>query len=288
MAEDSDRIRQRIEDIQDIPTLPTVVNQILLATQSPSTNASDVGNMISEDIALTGKVLKLVNSSFYGFPQQIKTITYAIVILGFNKVKNIVLSASVFDAIDRKTKDDRFDVVEFWKHALGTAIASRVTARNLTSMEIEEAFIAGLIHDIGKVILSNYLTEECITVLDTIEQKDILFLEAEEETIGFGHDRIGLWLMDKWKLPQPFQEAVRCHHLPLKARGNKEYTYVVHVGDIIARSLNIGSGGDQKIPVMEKKVWKELGFSLKIMDRVMEETMSELSRAKEFLDMIES
>lgn len=288
MAEDSDRIRQKIEDIQDIPTLPTVVNQILLATQSPSTNASDVGNMISEDIALTGKVLKLVNSSFYGFPQQIKTITYAIVILGFNKVKNIVLSASVFDAIDRKTKDKRFDIVEFWKHALGTAIASRVAARNLTSMEIEEAFIAGLIHDIGKVILSNYLTEECVSVLDEIEKKDILFMEAEDEVIGFGHDRIGLWLMDKWKLPQPFQEAVLCHHTPLKARGNKEYTYVVHVGDIVARSLDIGNGGDQKIPAMEKKVWKELGFSLKIMDRVMEETMNELSRAKEFLDMIES
>jgi HD-like signal output (HDOD) protein len=132
MAIDSAEARKKIEAVDDLPTLHTVAKEIVTTANSPKTSATDVGALINRDTALTSKVLKLVNSSFYGFPQQIKSISHAIVILGFNKVKNIVLTASIFD-LTRSMSDNRLDVRSFWEHSLGTAIASQAATTSARS-----------------------------------------------------------------------------------------------------------------------------------------------------------
>lgn len=279
-------LRSRIEAIEELPTLPAVVTQILQATKSMSTNANDVGDLISADQSLTIKVLKLVNSPFYGFPQKIKTITHAIVILGFSKVKNIVLAASVF-GMAKQQQNSTFNICALWEHALTTGIVCRQIAIHRNSgIDIEEMFVAGLLHDLGKVIMISNLPDICKAISEEVKKKDCLFLEAENSLFDFGHDKIGVWLSEKWNLNPALVEGIRCHHNPLAARGDKEIAYTVHAGDIIARALDIGNGGDNKIPKLNPKVAAELGLTAESLDKIMGDVIIEIDKAKDFFDLI--
>jgi HD-like signal output (HDOD) protein len=205
---DSLDVRTRIEAIEELPTLPVVVTQILQATKSMATNANDVGDLISADQSLTVKVLKLVNSPFYGFPQKIKTITHAIVILGFSKVKNIVLAASVFGMV-KQPKNSTVSLCDLWEHALTTGIVCRQIAKHRNSgIDIEEMFVAGLLHDLGKVIIICNLPDICTAVSEKVREKDCLFYEAENEVLNFAHDKIGVWLGEKWNLNPALIEGI--------------------------------------------------------------------------------
>ena len=283
---DSFDVRSRIEAIEELPTLPVVVTQILQATKSMATNANDVGDLISSDQALTIKVLKLVNSPFYGFPQKIKTITHAIVILGFSKVKNIVLAASVF-GMSKQPKNSTVNMCELWEHALTVGIVSRQIAKNRNSgIDIEEMFVAGLLHDLGKVILVCNLPDICTAISENVRENDCLFYESENAILDFGHDKMGVWLSEKWNLNPAIVEGIKCHHNPTTARGDKEIAYTIHAADVIARALGIGNGGDNKIPKLDAKVAQELGLTVEFIDKLMEEVLIEVDKAKDFFDLI--
>lgn len=285
---DSLDVRTRIEAIEELPTLPVVVTQILQATKSMATNANDVGDLISSDQSLTVKVLKLVNSPFYGFPQKIKTITHAIVILGFSKVKNIVLAASVFGMV-KQPKNSTVSLSDLWEHALTTGIVCRQIAKHRNSgIDIEEMFVAGLLHDLGKVIIICNLPDICTAVSENVREKDCLFYESENAVLNFAHDKIGVWLAEKWNLNPALIEGIKCHHDPLSARGDKEIAFTVHAGDIIARALDIGNGGDNKIPKLNSKVAEELGLNVQAIDKIMAEVLIEVEKAKDFFDLINS
>jgi len=285
---DSFDVRNRIEAIEELPTLPVVVTQILQATKSMATNANDVGDLISSDQSLTVKVLKLVNSPFYGFPQKIKTITHAIVILGFSKVKNIVLAASVFGMV-KQPKNSTVSLTDLWEHALTTGIVCRQIAKYRNSgVDIEEMFVAGLLHDLGKVIIICNLPDICTAVSENVRKRDCLFYEAENEILNFSHDKVGVWLAEKWNLNPALIEGIKCHHDPLAARGDKEIAFTVHAGNVIARALDIGSGGDNKIPILNAKVAEELGLNVPAIDKIMGEVLIEIEKAKDFFDLIHS
>ena len=153
MVIDSELLRKRVERLEGLPTLPSVANSLISLTNSPQTSATEVGDLISKDQALTSRVLKLVNSAYYGFPKQITTVNHAVVILGFSRVKNIVLAASVF-GIRSQDQPQKFDALAFWRHCLGAAISARTLARELHRGEPEESFVCGLLHDIGKLVLA--------------------------------------------------------------------------------------------------------------------------------------
>jgi len=134
-----------IDDIGDLPTLPTVVTKITQMTSNPQTNAADVGKLIGTDPSLSSKILKLVNSAYYGFPRAINSVTKAIVLLGFNKVKNIALSASVVEAFKKTGKTSKFDFYQFWEHSVACGVAAEVVAKNLRPQVVDDAFVGGLL-----------------------------------------------------------------------------------------------------------------------------------------------
>jgi putative nucleotidyltransferase with HDIG domain len=287
MAIDSAKARERIENAEDLPTLPTVARQIVATANSPRTSATDVGALINRDQALTGKVLKLVNSAFYGFPQQIKTINHAIVILGFNKVKNVVLTASVFDLAAEGTRH-HLDVRRFWEHALGTAIAAQVVATQIgRGVAPDDAFVGGLLHDFGKVILDQFLPEEYGPVLDYARTDKTLLRAAEKEVLGFDHQQVGTWLAEKWKLPAELVTAIRYHNLPSSARDEREMAASVHVGDIVCRALGVGYPGDDSIPELNANVVELYKIDKAFLGRAVEGTADELKRAGDFFELIE-
>ncbi len=286
MALDSAKVRKKIESVDDLPTLPTVASQIIGMANSPMTNAADVGRMIEQDQALTAKVLKLVNSAFYGFPGQIKSIQHAVVIMGFNKVKNVVVTASVFD-MAKGRKSDRLDLARFWQHSLGTAVSAKVATKGLSSpLQPDDAFVGGLVHDIGKLILDQFLPEEYGPVLEAAQKRGCLILEAEKELLGFNHSRVGSWLAEKWQLPSTLQHAISQHHRPTHAREDRDMVAAIHLGDIFARALGVGNGGDNRIPAIQPGVWQQYGLTVSFLDESLEAIVDELKKAEDFFDLI--
>jgi putative nucleotidyltransferase with HDIG domain len=288
MVLDSAKARKKIESVSDLPTLPTVASHIIAMANSPKTNAADVGKMIEQDQALTAKVLKLVNSSFYGFPGQIKSIQHAVVILGFNKVKNVVMTASVFD-LSKGRKSLQIDIPKLWEHCLGTAIGARVVASSLGGgLQPDDAFVGGLIHDIGKLILDQFLTEDYMVVTEKVSADNCLIRSAEKEVLGFTHNTVGTWVAEKWRLPPNLLHSIQYHHRPDQARENREMVAAVHLGDILARSLGIGAAGDNRMPEIKTSVWQLYNLTAKFLDESIATMLVELKKAKEFFDLIES
>ncbi|NLW32928.1 MAG: HDOD domain-containing protein [Fibrobacter sp.] len=280
-------IQQSLLNISSLPTLPTVIESITRLLQNPKTSAEEIGKAITTDQALTAKVLKLVNSAFYGFPGRISTITHAIVILGFSTVKNIVLTASIFEAF--KSSDNAvcgFDLEQFWTHSIACGAASHALARIMGNKEKEECFIGGLIHDIGKLILYKYYPEEFSSVLTYANTEDILFYEGEKKFLDITHEEIGSYIAQRWKLPSKLQSSVKNHHNPLPVYDNYINTGIVHCADIFVRALDYGNGGDKKIPLLSENVWTDLELENRSLVSIFDTIQDEVEKATEFIYLI--
>jgi HD-like signal output (HDOD) protein len=281
-----ERVRKLVERVQGLPTLPSMLNNINQMILNPKTSAKEVAQVISSDPALTSKVLRVVNSSFYGFPNRITTITHAIVILGFNTIKSIVLSSTIFDVFRRTVKPGDFDRTEFWKHSIGCGAAAKVIGRRLNYPMLEELFIAGLLHDVGKIVLDQFIPDKFVEVLNLVRSRDILVVEAEAQILGATHADVGAWLFEKWNLSKGLVETTRCHHNPALASDSPKFAEIIHVSDILVRAIRFGNGGDNKIPALHEGAWKSLGLQEAEMDDLLSQTAQEIEKAMIFLDFI--
>ncbi|MCD8351632.1 MAG: HDOD domain-containing protein [Planctomycetaceae bacterium] len=288
MALDAERLRATIEMVTDLPTLPVVVARITNQIANPSTNAADIGRLIERDQALTSKVLRLVNSAYYGFPKQIKSIQHAVVILGFNKVKTIVITASVFGAFKADSATG-IDLRHFWQHSLGVAIASKVTAEQIGVGHVaEDAFIGGLLHDIGKVVMDQYQPNIYSPIVKYANDKGILLLEAEREVMGLDHTTVGKWVMERWRLPASIVNMVGDHHSPNNTTERRELVTAIHLGDIFARALGIGNGGDNRMPTIDPGIASAHNIDAAFFDTALERIIEEVGKASDFFRLITS
>lgn len=286
MSIDSAALRAAIESADDLPTLPTVVERINARIANPSTNAADIGKLIEQDQVLTSRVLRLVNSSYYGFPRQIKSIQHAVVILGFSKIKTLVLSASVFNLIKQRDRGG-LDVSRFWQHSLGAAIASKVVAETFAlGHGADDAFIGGLLHDIGKIILDQSQPALYAPVIRRAKEKGILLLESEDAVMGVTHSQVGEWVMEKWRFPPAIINMVGKHHIPTASTERREMVGSVHLGDILARALGIGSGGDDRIPAIDPTVATVHAVDAQFLETTVDRIYSEFNKAGEFFSLI--
>lgn len=277
-------IREALDNISFIPTLPTVISQLTSLLQNPKTSAEEIGKAITTDQALASKVLKLVNSAFYGFPGKISTITHAIVILGFSTIKNVVLTATIFDAFKRKSDlSIPFDIEQFWLHSVACGSAAQSIAKYIGFKEKEACFIAGLIHDLGKIILYQYLPLAFIEAFLDAEKNKQLFFESETQLFDITHQEIGAHLAEKWNLPLLLQNAIKHHHNPQPNDSYYTSTAIVHCADILVRALDIGDGGDKKIPCVSEHAWKFLGLDKLSLHSLFDAISEDIRRATIFV-----
>jgi HD-like signal output (HDOD) protein len=270
-----------VSHITTIPTLPTVVDRMSTLLRNPETSAEEIGRVITTDQALASKVLKLVNSAFYGFPGKISTITHAVVILGFATIKNIVLTASIFKALKRNEKGlTGFNLEEFWLHSIACGAAAKSLSRSCGFVNADEAFIAGLIHDLGKIVFCQYLPKEFHRILQVTEKKKILIYDSEKELFGVTHQEVGGILAKKWNLPSSLQHAIEFHHEPLKTRDHYLLTALVHCADILVRAMDFGNSGDNKIPLMSEQVWKTMKLSSRNLPAILADISEEFEKAR--------
>jgi HD-like signal output (HDOD) protein len=280
------KIKQTIENISNLPSHPIVIERITKLLANPRTSAEEIGKALTTDQALASKALKLVNSAFYGFPGRISTLSHAIVILGFSTIKNIVLTASIFDSFRGKGKNlEYFNLEKLWYHSIACGAASQFLAKMIGAPEKEECFIAGLIHDIGKIILCHYLPEDFESVIFNTRKNDVLFYESEKKLFDTSHDEIGGYLAQCWNLPKTLQNAVRYHHQPSPTHDFYQLSGIVHVADIFIRALDYGNGGDDKIPVVSEQVWKSLDLENISLVTIFDGIKTEIEKAAVFFSL---
>jgi putative nucleotidyltransferase with HDIG domain len=259
-----------------------IVDRVTELIEHPSTTARDIEAVVETDQALTAKLLCLVNSSFYGFSQRVKTVSRAVGVIGFEALRNLVFTTSVI-SLFKSEASDTFRPTEFWNHSIGTALAAKEIARRLGERQVEEFFVAGLVHDIGKLVHHEYLTESFLRAGALAAQQDILLLEAEREALHFTHDETGGLLLDHWRLPERLTAMVRYHHTPGRAPEYVREAAAVHLADILCRAKGLGSGGDNKIPLLDRRAWDCLGLAVGDLEHIMARMEQEFGPATAIL-----
>jgi putative nucleotidyltransferase with HDIG domain len=247
-------MRQRLRDIQSLPTLPPIVARLNQMVEDEDVTALQLGLVIEKDQVLTSKLLKMVNSSFFGFPQRISTVPNAIVLLGFNVIKTLIVSSSIFEVMQSSD-------VGLWEHSLGCATAAGILAKRLKIKNPEEVSTAGLIHDLGKIVIRSEIPEEYARIKEAVRNREIPMREAEIEFLGIGHGEIGGWLSQQWNLPARLVQAIEYHHHPEDAPEYREIAGIVHFSDTLIRAIGFGFGGDPWVPPLDRHAWKRLKFS---------------------------
>lgn len=262
MAMSAELLKRKVEDLSSLPTLPAFVTIITNMVDDDTSNAQEIGEIIQRDQVLSARILKLVNSPVYGFPRRISSVTHALVLLGFNVVKGLVLSTAVFTGLAKDTSG-------LWDHSLGTAILARHIGQELGVQDPEECMIAGLLHDLGKVILSHLALEDYVGVIRTAHERGCHVAEVEREVFGVDHTRIALWLALRWHLPERLTDALTHHHTPSRAKCSPRMAAIVHLADILARAQEYGEAGDGTMPALDQEAFASLELSDIQLERIM-------------------
>lgn len=254
MTSDKTAAKKRVQLIKNLPTLPGMIDQISKAVESKRFSVADVGKLISRDQVLSAKVLKLANSAFFGFSRKVGSLTQALVLLGFGVVKGLILTSSVFDLMKAKAEG-------LWMHSMGVATVSSIIAATLEMKDAEEVSLAGLLHDLGKVVLRAHMAEDMEAIGRLVEQEGMNTREAEFEVLGFTHAEVGLWLAESWKLPEDLAEPIQFHHEPGRAKDAPLVTSIVHLADILVRGYGYGDGGDPWVPPLDRAAVAHMGLT---------------------------
>jgi HD-like signal output (HDOD) protein len=250
----SEVIRQEME----LASLPDIFHQISESLKNPRSSAAYVAEVISKDVSLSAKLLKMVNTPFYGFPSEIDTLSRAVTIVGTNQLVNLALGVSVISAFEG-IPEKFFTLKDFWLHSVMCGIVARLVANRLGMEGDEKFFVAGLLHDIGRlIILRNHIIEATEVLRQaTVGRKGLV--EVERSVWGCTHADIGGRMLKHWRLPAFLEVLVHHHHTPAEASMVREAS-VVHVADFIAHALAMGSSGASLVPELNTNAWQLLGL----------------------------
>jgi putative nucleotidyltransferase with HDIG domain len=230
-------LKEKIQNIIHLPALPAVAMEVVSIIENPKTDVHTLSNLISKDQVLASKILKIANSPFYGYSKTISTLDFAIVILGFDTLKDAVLSVALISHLNKNVSKD-FDMNAFWNHSIATSIVARELARSLNyKAHMTEAFVGGLIHDIGLLVLNQYFRKEFEEVIAITRSENVTILEAERKILGSTHDEVGSWLAQRWNFPKGLIEIIKYHHNPDFAVLNKQLSVIVHFADVLAHRI---------------------------------------------------
>ena len=230
-------LREKVQNIIHLPALPTVAMEVISIIENPKTNVHTLSNLISKDQVLASKILKIANSPFYGYSKTISTLDFAIVILGFDTLKDAVLSVALISHLNKNVSKD-FDMTAFWNHSIATSIIARELTKHLDNKaHATEAFVGGLIHDLGILILNQYFRKEFELVIGIVNSGSATILEAERKVFGATHDEVGSWLGQRWNFPKGLTEIVRFHHNPTFAVMDKQLSAIIHFADVLAQRI---------------------------------------------------
>jgi len=248
------KVTEGIHKITQIATLPEITSKIIQVVEDPRSTARDLQSIIKHDVALSAKILKVVNSAFYGLPRQIGSVDRAIILLGLSTVKNIAIATSMAKLFSGREISKKFSMKDLWRHSLACGVFCKMLTQARGIENCDEIFVAGLINDIGIIVEKQIFPNELMQAIELAESKQIDLCEAEFEVLEADHQAFGTALASKWKFPHLFQLATGYHHHPLRTSGqHQEIAATVHLADVLAGQKQIGftihrSGCDPDVP----------------------------------------
>ncbi len=246
-----------------LPSLSPIFNQINEAISNPRSSATQVANIISKDSGLSARLLKIVNSAFYNFPSKIDTISRAVAIIGTKQLSTLALGTCVTSSF-KDIPSNIIDMRSFWEHSIACGIIARIISSYKNNTNTERFFLAGLIHDVGRLIIFKYLPAQAKEALLRARKTNSLLCKTEEEIIGFNHALMGGMLLKEWKLPVILENTIRQHHAPKACQTSLEPA-IIHLADIITNALGRGTSGERFVPPLDVKAWEDIGLSTGIL-----------------------
>ncbi len=264
-------ISDQLEEEIQLPSLPTIVVRLNQALNHPSCTATHIADIIAKDTGLTARLLRLVNSGLYNFPTTIDSIPRAVTIIGSRQLSELAMASAVVSTF-KDIPSELVDMTSFWKHSVACGIICRLLAGYRKNTNTESYFLAGLLHDIGRLILYLYFPAETRDLLIYAVHQPQLMHHLEQEYLGMDHGHIGALLIKRWQLPQILEEACRYHHEP-SASSQKTVAAMVHIADIICNALQLGGCGETYVPPLSPKAWDELGLSTSVITPVIQQTV---------------
>ena len=253
-------------DIHRLESLPAVVVEALDQLSRPDVNLRQVSEVISQDAVITARMMSIANSVYYRRGAAVHRLSDALVRLGIAMVKEVLLTASVIGIMDHGLSAYKLDRGQMFRHSLATAIGARILAQRINYPYREEAYIAGLLHDIGKLVFDRYLKERYTEVIEYTAVHEVSFVEAESRVLGYDHAQIGGLVIASWDLPARFVEAVATHHNPSGARDFPELAYIVHLANAFTLSLGLDVGGDGLMAMVDADAVTKLNLDLDQID----------------------
>ena len=268
-----EKFRWEVSRLRTLPTLPKLLERVVIALEDPEINFASVAELIEIDQSLTSQILRLANSAFYNAQGSVSSVSQALVMLGTAVTRSVILSTSVIDM------KDVAELPGFWEHSLGCAVAAGAIAKVTGRANPEEATAAGLLHDLGTVVLYKQLPDAFIHIVETAADTGRTFLEVEREELGTDHGEVAGWLVEKWRFPACLGEPITWHHAPSRARVARDATAIVHVANALVRALGYGSGGDRRLAPIDPTAWARLALTPDTLDAILERFDADLDHA---------
>jgi putative nucleotidyltransferase with HDIG domain len=243
-------------NVDDLPTIPAVVNKVLQLLDQPEVEVEEVADLMLTDQVMTARVMKLINSPVYKPSHPITSLKAALVYLGLRHIREVALTTSFISAFDETS--GAVEAATFWEHSFGVGMVSKIIAQKIGYEDLEKAYIAGIIHDIGEVVLDNYLHDEFHQVLESIKGKPVKLVDAEALRFGTTHCEIGLSVARSWNFPEVYCEVIAYHHSPAEAANDPVLCAIVNLADMFFSVRDFNYGGWVSFDLNEEPAWQIL------------------------------
>jgi len=273
--------------VRDIPTLPIIYQQLFQLMQDPEVSVPHVSDLMAQDQALSAKILHLVNSAFYGYNKQIKTISRAVVILGFRAVRSAALAISVFDYFKDEGETTGINMQDFWVHSIATASTCKVLAEHVKLPQQEEAFVVGLLHDVGKLIEKRYFARDFDDLYKAAQEQHLSWYGGEQLLFQINHAIIGKAVFRAWDFPANVVDGIHYHHDPEKAGTVPQLAALVNVADYMAYQMRLGAPGAYPPETCSPAALKVLGITEAQTLELHETVRAELDTSLDILKLVE-
>lgn len=257
-----------------------VLEEIETLLESPECSLVTIGEAIEKEPDLTARLLRLANSSFYGFSSRLSTVTEAISLIGIQQVQDLILASSII-AQFKGVEDEFVSMESFWKHSLACGTCSRLLAMEKRLPKADKFFVAGLLHDMGRLVLFSRAPQQAKEVFEVYRNERVLLHEAEKRVLGFDHQEVAAAVMQQWKFPANLVQAVACHHQPEAADTARQEASVVHLADHLVNALQLGSSGERNVPPLSMRAWETLNLPTTVLPSIVARMDAQLGAVQE-------
>lgn len=254
--------------VSGIPSLSSysgVLEELEDVLNDPSSTLATMGETIEKDPALTARLLKLGNSSFYGFSSRLETVTEAISLIGIQQVQDLIIASNVVEIFEG-VSPEHVSMESFWRHSLACGVAGRLLAIERRVLKPEKYFVAGLLHDVGRLVIYMRAPDAAREIFACYESKRMMLREAENNVLGFDHEQIAEALLRGWAYPPNLVNAVGNHHHPMAAGVFQLEASLVHLADYVVHTMQIGGSGENFVPALDMRAWQRLELSADFLD----------------------